>query len=54
MESIIHFFKHATGLCGESHPSLLVGGAGIMGYCLYCIKTINYKWKSNEHKNIKQ
>ena len=53
MVSIIHFFKHATGLCGEPHQSLLVGGAGIMGYCLYCIKAVKHKWKSNGHKNSK-
>jgi hypothetical protein len=26
IESIIHFIKHFIGLCGESHPSLLVSG----------------------------
>ena len=25
-ESLIHFFKHFLGLCGESHPSVLVSG----------------------------
>jgi len=26
LESLIHFFKHFLGLCGESHPSVLVSG----------------------------
>ena len=43
MESIIHFFKHAIGLCGEAHPSLLMGGFGIVGYCAYCIKNLSYR-----------
>ena len=38
MDSIIHFIKHALGLCGEPHPSLLMGGMGIIGYCANCIK----------------
>jgi|TARA_R110000824_G_scaffold349536_2_gene536429 hypothetical protein len=29
VESIIHFFKHFTGLCGEAHPSILVSGFGL-------------------------
>ena len=27
-ESVIHFIKHFLGLCGESHPSVLVSGFG--------------------------
>tara|TARA_Y100001938_G_C7755039_1_gene265783 strand:+ start:164 stop:328 length:165 start_codon:yes stop_codon:yes gene_type:complete len=45
MENLIHFIKHALGLCGESHPSLLMGGAGIIGYCVYCLKTIKFKMR---------
>jgi len=26
IDAIIHFIKHFIGLCGESHPSLLVTG----------------------------
>ena len=26
MDVLIHFFKHLIGLCGETHPSLLMGG----------------------------
>ena len=45
MDSIIHFFKHALGLCGEAHPSLLMGGGAIIGYCVYCVKTMKHKWR---------
>lgn len=43
MDSLIHFLKHVTGLCGEPHPSLLFGGVGIIGYCIYCIKQVKNK-----------
>lgn len=49
MDSILHFIKHVLGLCGESHPSLLFGGVGILGYCVYCFKRI--KNKLNNFKN---
>ena len=26
MDGIIHLLKHIIGLCGEAHPSLLMGG----------------------------
>ena len=26
MDGILHFFKHLIGLCGEAHPSLIMGG----------------------------
>ena len=26
MDAILHFFKHLIGLCGEAHPSLIMGG----------------------------
>ena len=49
MDGFIHFMKHALGLCGEPHPSLLMGGAGIIGYCVYCIKVMKNKWsKKND------
>ena len=35
MDSLFHFIKHALGLCGETHPSLLMGGAGVVGYCVF-------------------
>jgi hypothetical protein len=28
LESLMHFIKHFLGLCGESHPSVLVSGFG--------------------------
>ena len=46
MDSMIHFLKHALGLCGEPHPSLLMGGVGIIGYCVYCVKSIQNKFKT--------
>ena len=52
MDSIIHFLKHALGLCGESHPSLLMGGGAIIGYCIYCVKNIRNKVKKNVDKYI--
>ena len=51
LDSILHFFKHALGLCGEPHPSLLMGGFGIFTYCLYCAKNIKNCQKSA--KNVK-
>lgn len=46
MDSIIHFIKHALGLCGEPHPSLLMGGGVVVSYCIYCIKKIKDKFKA--------
>ena len=45
MDSIIHFLKHALGLCGEPHPSLLVGGVGVISYCMYCMKQLRNRWR---------
>ena len=47
MDSIIHFIKHALGLCGEPHPNLLIGGVGIVSYCIYCIKKLKDKFYNN-------
>jgi len=30
MDGLIHFFKHLIGLCGEAHPSLIMGGGALM------------------------
>ena len=30
MDAILHFFKHLTGLCGETHPSLLISGGVLL------------------------
>ena len=37
---MIEFLKHATGLCGEPHPSLLtiLFGTPIVGYICYKFK----------------
>ena len=43
LDSVFHFVKHALGFCGEPHPSLLMGGFGIIGYCVYCIKVFKNK-----------
>tara|TARA_Y100001937_G_scaffold34276_1_gene48914 strand:+ start:83 stop:226 length:144 start_codon:yes stop_codon:yes gene_type:complete len=45
MEGFIHFMKHVLGLCGEAHPSLLFGGMGVIGYCIYCVKRIKSKMR---------
>ena len=51
MDGFIHFMKHALGLCGEPHPSLLFGGVGIIGYCVYCIKSIRNKFNRKDNDN---
>ena len=40
MNEFIHMMKHVLGLCGEPHPSLLMGGMGMIGYGIYCIKSM--------------
>ena len=45
MDGIIHFIKHALGICGEPHPSLLMGGGAIIGYCIYCARHIKNKMR---------
>lgn len=30
MDGLIHFFKHLIGLCGEPHPSLIMGGGVVL------------------------
>ena len=30
MDGLIHFFKHLIGLCGEAHPSLIMGGGVLL------------------------
>ena len=50
IDAIIHFIKHFIGLCGESHPSLLVTGTafftGIWVYWKHIIEYIKQlkKW----------
>jgi hypothetical protein len=49
MDGFIHFIKHALGLCGEPHPSLLMGGGAIIGYCIYCMKVFSNKLRSKKN-----
>tara|TARA_R100001163_G_C4974104_1_gene132866 strand:- start:343 stop:495 length:153 start_codon:yes stop_codon:yes gene_type:complete len=43
METILHFFKHLIGLCGETHPSLLVSGVGFFSLLIvYLGDILNY------------
>ncbi len=30
MDAVLHFFKHFIGLCGETHPSLLISGGVLL------------------------
>ena len=46
---MIEFLRHALGLCGEPHPSLLtlLLGTPAVGYVVYKIKELkNNKWKN--------
>lgn len=43
METLIHFIKHITGLCGEPHPSILWGS--LISSCSYCFYLIKKKFK---------
>ena len=50
---MIEFLKHAIGICGEPHPSLLtlLMGTPVLGYLIYKIK--NYgkeKWNESNQK----
>ncbi len=49
--NIVHFIKHLLGICGEPHPSLLVGGMGIISYCIYCVKRIRDKFVNGDKDN---
>jgi hypothetical protein len=43
MNEILHFLKHLIGLCGETHPSILVsGGALITWIGVYYKQVIDY------------
>ena len=55
MGGIIEFLRHAIGLCGEPHPSLLtlLGGAPVLGYLIYKIKSygiLHFNCKSKRRK----
>jgi len=38
---MLEFLRHATGMCGEPHPSLLtlLMGTPVLGYVIYRIKS---------------
>tara|TARA_B100001094_G_C18148667_1_gene782341 strand:+ start:41 stop:217 length:177 start_codon:yes stop_codon:yes gene_type:complete len=40
LKDMIEFLRHATGMCGEPHPSLLtlLMGTPVVGYVMYKIK----------------
>lgn len=44
---MVEFLRHAIGLCGEPHPSLitLLMGTPILGYVIYKIKSLYGKRK---------
>jgi len=43
METILHFFKHLIGICGETHPSILVSGVGFFSLLIvYLGDILNY------------
>lgn len=43
MDAVLHFFKHFIGLCGETHPSLLIsGGVFLTTIGLYWKRLIGY------------
>tara|TARA_Y100000592_G_scaffold43134_1_gene68555 strand:+ start:64 stop:375 length:312 start_codon:yes stop_codon:yes gene_type:complete len=46
---MLEFLRHAIGLCGEPHPSLLtlLMGAPALGYIIYKIKNIIRMSKKN-------
>ena len=39
---MIEFLRHATGLCGEPHPSLLtlLMGTPVLGYVVYKVRQL--------------
>lgn len=44
---MIEFFKHATGLCGEGHPNLLLGGGVLVVAYRYCWCWLKMKFNKN-------
>ena len=43
IESIIHSIRHITGMCGESHPSILLGSIGLMSCLIHYIRRLKRK-----------
>ena len=50
---MIEFLRHATGLCGEPHPSLLtlLMGTPVLGYVLYRIKNYGKEEQISKKKS---
>jgi hypothetical protein len=40
IESLIQSIRHITGMCGESHPSILLGGIAMMSYGIGLIRRL--------------
>ena len=43
IESIILSIQHITGLCGESHPSILFGSIGLLSCLIHYISRLKRK-----------
>ncbi len=43
IESIIQSIRHITGLCGESHPSILLSSIGMMSCLIHYIRRLKRK-----------
>ena len=43
IESIIQSIRHITGLCGESHPSILLSSIGLMSCLIHYIRRLKRK-----------
>ncbi len=44
MDGLIHFIKHLIGLCGEPHPSILMGGGVLLTSVSVYINQIRRKY----------
>ena len=51
---MIEFLRHATGMCGEPHPSLLtlLMGTPAAGFIIYKIKSYKYRIKKVTNAKI--
>ena len=54
MSEIFHFVKHLFGLCGEAHPSILVGGGVFLWYKIKGQKIDNESKKLDNELKRKQ
>lgn len=44
---MIEFLRHATGLCGEGHPNLLLGAGSLVIAYRYCWCWLKVKFNKN-------